>query len=308
MRSVISRPRLLAQHVHLVDAVEQPPLEQQLVVERRVERDGDAVLARDRPALAADALDEHLVGLEHVAVDLEAAAVELLELAALQPLAHVAQRRAELRPEHRQVRLDAQLRRLDLAELDLLDAQLVGDLVGVRRARARTRPRRRAGAAAGAASAATPTRACRPSSTTRRTSAISASSVASGSTGSGHGARCTELGPVRHEVPPEVLGEERHHRRDDAQRLHERVPERPERRLVERVEAAARAADVPVRDVVDERLERADHVDGQRRLVRGRRLGDELLRALDEPAVERPQIDRPARGASHDGAKPSMFP
>ena len=40
---------------------------------------------------------------------------------------------AELRPEQRQVRLDAQLGGLDLAELDLLDAQLVGDLVGVRR-------------------------------------------------------------------------------------------------------------------------------------------------------------------------------
>ena len=110
------------------------PSSRSVVVERRVERDRDAVLARDGPALEPDALDEHLVRLEHVAVDLEAAAVELLELAALQPLADVAQRRAELRAEHRQVRLHAQLRRLDVAELDLLDAQLVGDLVGVARA------------------------------------------------------------------------------------------------------------------------------------------------------------------------------
>ena len=92
-------------------------------------------VARDRPALAADPLDEHLVGLEHVAVDLEAPAVELLELARARALAHVAQRRAELRAEHGQVRLHAQLGRLDVAELDLLDAQLVRDLVGVRRAR-----------------------------------------------------------------------------------------------------------------------------------------------------------------------------
>ena len=90
---------LLAQHVHLVDEVEEARLQQELVVERGVERDGDAVLAGDGPALAADPLDEHLVRLEHVAVDLEAAAVELLELAALQPLAHVAQgrRRASAR-------------------------------------------------------------------------------------------------------------------------------------------------------------------------------------------------------------------
>ena len=98
------------------------------------------VVARDRPALTADALDEHLVGLEHVPVDLEPAAVELLELAARELLAHLAEPRAELRAEHRQVRLHAQLRRLDLAELDLLDAQLVGDLVGVRRSES-ARPR-----------------------------------------------------------------------------------------------------------------------------------------------------------------------
>jgi hypothetical protein len=42
-----------------------------------------------------------------------------------------AQRGAELRAEHRQVRLHLQSRGLDLAELDLLDTQLVGDLVGV---------------------------------------------------------------------------------------------------------------------------------------------------------------------------------
>ena len=37
------------------------------------------------------------------------------------------------------------------------------------------------------------------------------------------------------------------------------------------------------------------------------RLGDELLRPRDEPAVERPQVGRPARAAASDGSKPSMF-
>ena len=95
----------------------------------------------------------------------------------------------------------------------------------------------------------------------------------------------------------------------DTQRLHEREPERPQRRLVERRRSAARPADVPVRDVVDERLECADHVDRQRLLVRIRRLGDELLRALDQPPVQRAQLDiGPPSRSSSDGVKPSMFP
>jgi hypothetical protein len=79
--------------------------------------------------------------------------------------------------------------------------------------------------------------------------------------------RLDRLGPTReehrfrrvldsagHDVPPEVLSEERHHRSDRADRLHDRDPQRPERGLVELVEAAARAADVPVREIVDEAL------------------------------------------------------
>ena len=104
-------------------------------------------------------------------------------------------------------------------------------------------------------------RAWRPSSTTSRSSATSASSCASGL------ARLRPAGEVHRvgralagagdQVPPELVGEERHHRRDHAQPLDERVPERPERGLVERVEAPPRAADVPVREVVDELLEGA---------------------------------------------------
>ena len=48
-------------------------------------------------------------------------------------------------------------------------------------------------------------------------------------------------------------------------------------------------------------------VDGQRRLVRVRRFGDELLRPRDEPAVERPQVAvglelRPRRREAFDVA------
>ena len=44
-----------------MDHVEHPALEAQIVVERRVEPDGDAAVLGDRPALAAAALDEHFV-------------------------------------------------------------------------------------------------------------------------------------------------------------------------------------------------------------------------------------------------------
>ena len=87
-----------------------------------------------------------------------------------------------------------------------------------------------------------------------------------------------------------MVAEKRCHRRDHAQRLDEGIPERPERSLVEGVEAAAGTADGPVGDVVDEGLERPDHVAGQRRLVAGGRVGDKPLRALDKPTVERRQL------------------
>ena len=61
--------------------------------------------------------------------DAEAAVGQLLELARFERGPHRAELLAELRPEHRQVRLHPQLGRLHLAELDLLDAQLVADLV-----------------------------------------------------------------------------------------------------------------------------------------------------------------------------------
>ncbi len=66
-----------------------------------------------------------------MAVDLEAPSVELLELAPLERSAHLAQGGAELRPEHREVRLDAKLGSLDIAERHVSHTQLVCDLVRV---------------------------------------------------------------------------------------------------------------------------------------------------------------------------------
>ena len=116
------------------------------------------------------------------------------------------------------------------------------------------------------------------------------------------------LGPVGHEVAPEVVGDERHQRRDHAQRLDERVPERLERLLLAVPEAPPRAADVPVREVV----ERTPRRRGSRSSVTYASYAasaslDERVRALDEPAVERAQVAAAARAPSHDGLKPEMF-
>ena len=196
MRSVIARPLSRRSTFTSCTRSSRLRLEHQLVVERRLERDRDAGVARDRPAFAADVLDQHLLGLEHVPVDLEPAAVELLELAARELLAHRAEPRTELRPEHRQVRLHAQLRRLDLSEDDLLDAKLVGDLVRVRRGKRSAfgdePPQRlaelelRGGARLPAELDHAP-----------NVGDLGEQRVESGSAASGHGARCTDSGPAR---------------------------------------------------------------------------------------------------------------
>src|SRR5581483_5800578 len=110
---------VLPQLVDLPDEVVHAALELELVVERDVERDRHALGGRDRPALAAAALDEHLVRLELVAGGAEAAAVELLEPAGLERLLHRPQLLAEARAEDREVRLHAQLG-VDAVERDLL--------------------------------------------------------------------------------------------------------------------------------------------------------------------------------------------
>ena len=67
MRSVSSRPGVLAHRVDAVDQLVDAALAGQLVVDRGVERDRDAGVAGDRPALLAGPLDEHLVRAELVA-------------------------------------------------------------------------------------------------------------------------------------------------------------------------------------------------------------------------------------------------
>ncbi len=66
-------------------------------------------------------LDEHLVRLEDVPVDLEAAALELGEAARGERGRDLAELLPELGSKHPQVRLDPELGGLDLAELDALD-------------------------------------------------------------------------------------------------------------------------------------------------------------------------------------------
>ena len=114
-----------------MDQVEHALLHEELGVERRVERDRDPVRVRDRPALLADPLDEHLVT-GQVATGDAKAAVHLLEVTRLERRAHRAELPSELGPEQGKVRLHAQLGRLDVTELDLLHAQLLADLVRVR--------------------------------------------------------------------------------------------------------------------------------------------------------------------------------
>src|SRR4029453_6423021 len=92
------------------------------------------------------------------------------------------------------------------------------------------------------------------------------------------------------EVPPEVLGKKRHNGSDHANRLDEGVPECPERRLVEGVEALAGATDIPVGEIVGEPFPGARDVGGPEALERVGRLLDELLRTREQPAVERAEL------------------
>ena len=89
-----------------------------------------------------------------------------------------------------------------------------------------------------------------------------------------------------HKRLPEVFCEERHHGGEHAKGLHERVPQRPERDLIATPEPPPGAPDVPVREVIDERLRGSRHLDGEPTFVPGGCLLDELLRPLHEPTVE----------------------
>ena len=224
IRSVSARPCSLRIVFSLWIRSRTRPSSRSSRIERRVERDRDRVVLGQRPALAAR-------GARRAPRPARASRPSTRKRppssSSNSPASSAARTaRSSLPsfgPEHREVRLHAHLGRLDRAEHDLLHAQLVRDLVRVRRDRARSALRRRAGAAAGAASGPPAPRAWRPSSTMRRTAAISGEQrlvrlARLGPAGEEDRLR-RALGRVRDEVPPEVLGEERHHRRDHAQRL-----------------------------------------------------------------------------------------
>ena len=91
-------------------------------IERRVERDREPVAVRDRPALACPTCSTSTSSAERSWPTARKPPFDSHEVARVERRAHRAELLAELRPEHREVRLDAELCRLDLAELDLLHA------------------------------------------------------------------------------------------------------------------------------------------------------------------------------------------
>ena len=101
-----------------------------------------------------------------------------------------------------------------------LDAQLLGDLARVRRGR-RPRPRTKSRRSGWRSLIPDCARARRPSCTTRRTVAISREQLRVGLLAPGQPARWTESGTPSHagRARPQVIGQERHHRRHHAQRL-----------------------------------------------------------------------------------------
>ena len=134
IRSVISRPDVLAQHVDRrgsgrSGAPSSRSSSSSVVSSATVTPSSEATAQ----PVEADALDEHLVRLEHVAVDLEAAAVELLEAPRGERGAHLARapRRASARARGR-FGFTRSSEASTSPNSTSLHAQLVGDLVGVR--------------------------------------------------------------------------------------------------------------------------------------------------------------------------------
>ena len=152
MRSVIASPLFPAQHVHLVHAVEQARPRDQLVVERRLERDRDATFARDRPALTSRRSSTSTSLGSRTCPSTWNRPPSSSSNSPAQPAASRTgpSRAPSFGPRTRQVRFHAQFRRGHLSEDDLLDSKLVGDLVRVRRGSGA--PSFRAAAAAAGAS------------------------------------------------------------------------------------------------------------------------------------------------------------
>ena len=93
------------------------------------------------------------------------------------------------------------------------------------------------------------------------------------------------------EVAVDRLGDERRERRGHLGELHEHVAERAIGVKLVRIvlalpEAATTAADVPVREILDEGHERADGLLEIVGIHRGRDVGDERLHRAADPLVE----------------------
>ena len=86
---------------------------------------------------------------------------------------------------------------------------------------------------------------------------------------------------------PEMVGEKRHHGRDHLHAPAERVPQRLQGFRVSVPEAPPGTPDVPVREIVDERHERARRIGGPESVVSILHVCDQLVGAGIEPAVER---------------------
>ena len=234
------------------------PSSSELVVEPEVERDRDAVARRDRPALAPAALDEHLVRLELVPGDPEAAVGQLLELARLR--APRARLRAPCRASARAPAGSASRAARPPRPVRARPPSRAARRRSPRRCPSRCAPSTTSRRSGCRSLIPDVERACRPSSTTRRTSAISSSSARSGSATSGQPARCTDSGPSRTSVRQRwsvTNGRIGASTRSVCTSAYQSVRERG---LVAVPEAPPRAADVPVREIVEVRLEVAHHV------------------------------------------------
>ena len=215
-----------------------------------------------------------------MAVDADPAARKLFERPCRKRSSNRAELLTELRPEHGKVRLHAHLHRLDFAELDVFHAQLVTDLFGVGGRSACTlndhATQRLPELQSGRRSRLTPE--LDDLADRRHLGKERVVSVARlGPAGEKHRSRCV----VRTQDTPHVLRQERHHGRDDLHRPNERVQQDRERSGISVPESPTRAADVPIRQIVDERLEGANERRCPEALVRLGHLHDELIRSRE---------------------------
>ena len=124
--------RLLAQGVDRVDELVDPAFALELCVDVGVERDGDAVLGGERPALPAVRSTSTSSRFELVAGSAEAAVTEILELAALQRRTDGGEPFPSFGPSSGQVRLDPQLAASTSPNVTSLTRSSSRDLLGVR--------------------------------------------------------------------------------------------------------------------------------------------------------------------------------